>query len=895
MITTDLSGLWEVCLDESKSEALPAAFPDRITLPNSTSNAGLGKLNTEIEYGCLTDLHKFEGFAWFRRRVEITPEMAGKNLTLFLERSRKTTLFVDGAFIGGYCSLCAPHRYSLNRLQAGIHELVIRVDNTDYPTGGGHLTSRDTQTNWNGIVGRIELQAYDAYPESVCVIPDPDKNSVHVRAEIAGAVFGGERFSVFGSAELRVFDDEREYACKSVDFTESSPLECDLLLNSPAPLWSDLSPSLLSLEIRIGEDSRTVKFGMRKLTRNDKTLLINGSQTFLRGKHDGMVFPETGFMPTDLPSWLEYMETLQEYGINHIRYHTCCPPDAAFEAADILGIYMQPELPFWGTIPEEFGEEHEFLRQEGWRMLREFGHHPSFVMMSMGNELWGSKERLNELISGYKQMYPDKLYAGGSNNFQFVPCVLEQEDFFSGVRLGKDRLIRGSYAMCDAPQGHIQTNYPNSLHNYDPLIDEAESLGGVQTVDENGEIMIQYGTEMRRVKAESWDNISVHVPVISHEVGQYVIFPDFDEIESYTGPVRHEAYSAYKIALEQAGMLHRWRDFFQASGKLAVDCYRRDIETAMRSSMMSGFQLLDIQDFPGQGIATVGILNAHMRSKGLITPEEWRQFCGETVVLALLNGFVYTSGQEIEVGIQAASTSEELVGKTVIWELSADDKPVSSGSTGIFQRNGRVYLAHTISFSINCDRPVKAELHLSIEDCCENSYTLYIYPEINVKITETEISCRDKSIAVTSDLEQAKCGNAVYYPAPGENALPGEYCTDFWCYGMFRSISESMGKPVPTGTLGLLIDNKSPLLAQFPCDDHTTPPWYEIVTHSHCAELDGTGIEPDVWVIDNPERHKRLGLLYRMEGAVCCTSRLWEIADRPEVKWFAKSLLDSLT
>lgn len=886
MIITDLSGQWDVFLDESKADALPEKYPDRITLPNSTSNAGLGKLNTETEYGCLTDLHKFEGFAWFRRIVDISPEMAAQNLTLFLERTRKSRVFLDGKLIGECCSLCAPHRYSLTGTAPGSHELVICVGNTDYPTAGGHLTSRDTQTNWNGIVGRIELQAYAAYPESIYVIPDPEKNSVQVRTDIVGALCG--------KARLRVFDDEFEYACISVDFEENTPLECDIQLNYPAPLWSDSEPSLISLEIDIAGDCRTVQFGMRRLSHNDRTLLINGRQTFLRGKHDGLVFPQTGFMPTDSASWLEFFGTLQEYGINHVRYHTCCPPEAAFAAADILGICLQPELPFWGTIPDEFGAEHEFLRDEGWRILREFGHHPSFAMMSMGNELWGNKDRLGELIAGYKSQYPDKLYAGGSNNFQFVPCVLEQEDFFSGVRLGHDRLIRGSYAMCDAPQGHIQTNYPNSLHNYDPLIDETAALGGTTVTDENGEIMIQYGTEMKKVKAESWDNISVHVPVISHEVGQYAIFPDFDEIDSYTGPVRHAAYAAYKKGLEEAGMLHRWRDFFHASGALAVDCYRRDIETAMRSSMMSGFQLLDIQDFPGQGVATVGILNSHMRSKGLVTPEEWRCFCADTVVLALLNGFVYKSGQEIEVGIQASSTSVELSGRTVNWELYADDKPVSSGSSDIFRQNGRVYLARSISFSVNCDRPVKARLHLSIDDLCQNSYELYIYPDIDVKITETGISCGSEHIRITHDPEDAKMTGALYIPLLDESSLPGEYCTDFWCYGMFRSISESMGKPVPTGTLGLLIDNSSPLLADFPCESHTTPQWYYLITHSHCADLSGSKIEPEVWVIDNPERRKRLGLLYRSGDVVCCTSRLWEIADRPEVKWFALSLLNYL-
>lgn len=886
MIITDLSGQWKAFLDESKTDSLPEKYPDNITLPNSTSNAGLGKINTETEYGCLTDMHKFEGFAWFQRSIEITPEMADQNITLFLERTRKTRVFLDGKLIGRRDSLCAPHRYSLTGTSAGTHELTICVDNTDYPTGGGHLTSRDTQTNWNGIVGRIELQSYHAFAESVYAYTD-DLCTLHVRADIAG--------NADGTAKLRVYSGDREFGSAIAEYSNGKPLECGISLSENVPLWSDSKPDALTLELAVGDDIRRVSVGIRKLSHDERTLLVNGREVFLRGKHDGLVFPETGFMPTDVESWLKFFGTLEEYGINHVRYHTCCPPDAAFTAADILGIYLQPELPFWGTIPDEFGEEHEFLRDEGWRILREFGHHPSFVMMSMGNELWGNKDRLNELLAGYKSRYPDKLYAGGSNNFQFVPCVLEQEDFFSGVRLGHDRLIRGSYAMCDAPQGHIQTNYPNSVHNYDPLIDEAAALGGTQVADENGEIMIQYGTEMKKVKAESWDNISVHVPVISHEVGQYAIFPDFDEIKDYTGPVRHEAYSAYRNGLEEAGMLHRWKDFFHASGALAVDCYRRDIEAAMRSSMMSGFQLLDIQDFPGQGVATVGILNAHMRSKGLITPEEWRNFCGETVVMAELDGFVYSAAQDIQCGLVISSTEPDFCTDGIDWELTSGGKILASGREPVISRSGRIFRAKSIEFSIGCDKPVTANLHVSVSGEAQNDYTLYIYPDISVNITENAISYDGKSLEITDNFEHAKTTGSLYIPRLDENSLPGEYCTDFWCYGMFRSISESMGKPVPTGTLGLLIDNNSELLSEFPCTDHTTPQWYNIISHSRCADLDGTSIEPEVWVIDNPERRKRLGLLYRRDGVVCCTSRLWEIAEHPEVKWFAKSILDALS
>ncbi len=887
MIITDISGKWDVFLDKDKCMRIPQNFTDTINLPNSTSNAGLGELNTsEIEYGCLTDMHKFEGYAWFRRTVVIPPEAEGRVTTLYLERTRMTAIYVDGRACRYGDSLCSPHRFRLSGLPAGEHELIIRVANCDYPTGGGHMTSRDTQTNWNGIIGRMELQHYKAYPEAVYVTPNLSDNSVSVRAEISCNADA----SSSGTAQLRVFDDSREYACVTADYSDCT-LRCDIPLGSEAPLWDEFSPSLLKLEITLGEDIRTVTFGMREMKGKGLKLLVNGRETFLRGKHDGMVFPKTGYAPADVESWLEVFRTAKEYGINHYRFHTCCPPEAAFEAADIMGIYMQPELPFWGTIPDEFGEEHNYLREEGFRILREFGHHPSFVMMSMGNELWGNKDRLNELLAGYREVCPDKMYVQGSNNYQFYPCVLEQDDFFSGVRFGGDRLIRGSYAMCDAPQGHIQTGEPNTVHNYDPLIDCDKVLEG----SEGGEIMIQYGTEMRKVQAQDSGALVPDVPVISHEVGQFAMYPDFNELDKYTGPVRHEAYASYMRGLEEKGLLPHWQDFFRASGKLSVACYRDDIETALRSEQMSGFQLLDIQDFPGQGVATVGILNSFLQNKGHVTAEEWRRYCSDTAVLGSVKKFIYTSGETVECGVFVSSTRPDFAAESVTWTVTADGSTVNSGRSDLVKRGGRLSQFRTISFDAAADKPITAVLTLTVDGTdVINSYELYIYPEADVTITENSITCGGKKVEICHDFEQAKSRGALYVPEATETDLVGEYCTDFWCYGMFRSISESMGKPVPTGTLGLFIDTSSELLKQFPTEDYTTPKWYGIVSHSHCADLDGTDIEPDVWVIDNPERRKRLALLYRKDGVVCCTSRLWEIADRIEVKHFAKSLAEHI-
>ncbi|MGN1422544.1 MAG: hypothetical protein ACI4XA_04145 [Oscillospiraceae bacterium] len=877
----DLSGKWDVFLDESRQDAIPAEFDGEITLPDTTSHARLGRLNTEKNYGCLTDLYKFEGYAWFRRRFSISEEQAAGELTLLLERTRKTSVYIDGRNIGQFCSLCAPHRYDLGGISAGEHEIIVRVDNTDYPTAGGHLTSVDTQTNWNGITGKLEIQCYRAFPRFVSVFPDIKDKKLRVRADIAGRQSG--------SALLKVLDENGEYGAASFDFSEGK-LDCTMQLSGNVPLWSEHSPALLRLEINIDGDSRRVNFGMRELRTDGLKFRINGDETFLRGKHDGLVFPLTGFAPTDTASWIKVFETAKRYGINHYRFHTCCPPEAAFEAADLMGIYMQPELPFWGTIPDELNNEHRFLREEGFRILREYGSHASFVMMSMGNELWGNQQRLDEILAGYKEIAPDKLYVQGSNNFQFVPCILEHDDFFSGVRFDRDRLIRGSYASCDAPFGHIQTDEPNSAHNYDSIIIPENAGRG----SDGGEILIQYGTEMKKVRADSSGAIIPNVPVVSHEVGQYYIYPNYDEIAKYTGSLRHDTYEGYRAAAKEKGLLSHWRDFFRASGALSAACYRDEIETALRSEKMAGFQLLDLQDFPGQGTATVGILDPFMESKGLIEPNEWRHFCSKTVVLAELPRFIYTSGEKVTCGLMISSTEPHYSASKINWTLTVGGKTVADGASSVGTPNGRIFRCAPAVFTPETDAPCTAVLSLRVDGTnITNSYTLYIYPETDVEITETYIKYDGKTLPIVNDISAAN-EKTLCIPKAGENDLRGEYCTDFWCYGMFRSISESMGKPVPTGTLGLFINKDSALLGGFPCEEHTTPQWYGLVTHSHCANLDGTDIEPDVWVIDNPQRASRLALLYRDNGRTVCTSRLWEIADRVEVRHFAASLVKAV-
>ena len=101
-----------------------------------------------------------------------------------------------------------------------------------------------------------------------------------------------------------------------------------------------------------------------------------------------------------------------------------------------------------------------------------------------------------------------------------------------------------------------------------------------------------------------------HIPVVSHEIGQYEVYPNFHEIEKYTGVLKARNFEVFRDRLKETGMLDWADDFFYTSGKLSVQCYKEELEAAARTKRLAGYQILDIQDFSGQGTALVGILDA---------------------------------------------------------------------------------------------------------------------------------------------------------------------------------------------------------------------------------------------------------------------------------------------
>lgn len=947
--TIDLSGDWRFAMDADKKGIEEKFFShpleDTIPLPGTISMAQKGIPSDKRETGFLTDPYLFEGYAWYSKEVSIEESDLDKKIELYLERTRITKVWIDDTYIGECNSLNTPHRYALSDyINKTNFTITILVANVDYPTGGGHLTSPDTQTNWNGIIGEISLRIFEpVHIENLKTYPDIYTKQVRVTFDTNNETTADTIKTITASAILTDINGDTDITVPSMNYEISFPVgkstaEIIYELGEDAALWSEYSPVVYRLELadKSTGEKTTTTFGLREFKTTETEFTINGTVTFLRGKHDGLVFPMTGAVPTSVEEWMRVMKISKSYGINHYRFHTCCPPDAAFVAADYLGIYMEPQLPFWGTLTAPGDENHneeeqQYLIEEGYRMMDTFGNHASYCMMSLGNELWGSKERMAEIIRGYKDVDNRHLYTQGSNNFQHTPVLLPEDDFYVGVRFSKNRLIRGSYGMCDAPLGHIQWGEPSTMHNYDETIYPSETAndGG----NESEEIEIQYGTGVKKVKAAKGEGVLLpHIPVVSHEIGQFAVYPNFREIEKYTGVLKARNFEVFREHLEEKGMLDQADDFFYTSGKLSVRCYKEELEAAARTKRLAGYQILDIQDFPGQGTALVGILDPFMESKGHVTPEEWAGFCSDGILLAQFDSYVHTAGESFTAHMAMRYyRPEKLEGKHLRWELKntaadalntgainadpdavANAEVVADGEIAIpADAYGLVPLGDVEIPVPESGEPLVYTLTLTVPGTdMKNTYELYSYPPMRSKVnfrTISNLQQNGEHLFLTEDFDEAESllrqgKRVLYLPNEVKESLEGFYCTDFWCYPMFRDICEWMKKPVAVGTMGLLLQKDHPALKEFPTHMYSTPQWYHIVSNSDCAILDDAtekSYRPIVQMVDNFERNHKLGILF--EGKVgegrlmICTSRLSDIGDKPEVKQFAKSLTDYLT
>ncbi|MBM4156471.1 MAG: beta-galactosidase [Lentisphaerae bacterium] len=901
-----LAGTWRFRLDPDsvgvERKWFAETLDDAITLPGTTDTNQKGVLKDENAIDRLSRVWYWKGPAWYQRDVEIPESWRGRRITLLLERTKTTRVWVDDRDCGGDDTLSGFQIFDLTgALKPGRHVLTVLVDNARLPpVGPAHAVDERTQSNWNGIIGRMELRATGpVWIEDAQVYPDAARQEARVRlviGNITGQPATGRVEVACESCNVAIPARFAKMSVAAQALARRTAVDFTYRPGDAVPLWDEFQPALLRLDLdlqaaaagRACGDRRSVRFGLRDFKRDGQRLAINGRTVFLRGRLDCANYPLTGYPPMDREGWRRVLGILKDWGLNHVRFHSWCPPEAAFEAADELGFYLQPELPnkrsaFKSPESTEAAQRnidyldvpgantnaslYEYAVRESDLIFRHFGNHPSFAMFTLGNEL-GRTPAMHELVARFRERDPRHLYAQGSNNMHWDPSLAEGDDFWVTGKTGKDRPVRGAFFGGDFPGGgHIYSEPPSSRIDYRNSIHD------------------------------------VPVPVIAHETGEFQVTPDFREIPKYTGVLKARNLEIFRQRLKDADMLDLSHDFMRASGALAAICQREDIEAALRTPGFDGFQWLDIMDFPGQGTALVGMLNVFMESKGLTTPEAWRQFCCETVPLLLMPKYAWTTEETFAGEVKVAHYGPaDLREARVNWMVGdGGASALASGTLGpVTIRQGGVFPVGQIRAPLNrVDAPKKLNVTISIPGTAYlNRYDLWVYPP------EADTRAPD-GVCVTRRLDEAALkvladgGRVLLFPKLDELKLSvaGAFPTDFWCWPMFAKGAIAQGREPAPGTQGFLCDPKHPALAEFPTEFHSNWQWWRIVTNARPIILDGTpsGYRPIIHVIDNFARNHKLGLLFETSvgkgSLLVCASDLPSLQGHPEARQLMRSLL----
>lgn len=867
-----LNGKWHVVLEDGTTGQmdLPGTLDENgighrdVGANQWHPDAVLGNAAGEIDKDApiatrFTRRHTYEGEARISRKITV-PDYGTDRLFVLAERARALRLLVDGEACAVFRqgTLSTPYIFELTGAAPGEHEFTFLSDNSypGMPKAAIYYSSAatdETQTNWNGILGECSMytrpqnfiDSLRVYPRAVkkeeknkaggyvldvCVELAPGAKKVYKDAKIilqSEALAAGELEDTQTLTEIISYSGEGLAEAGTDKEENPKTMEIwfrDLPLRENVKLWDEDEGNLYEMAVTLdngmsAEDKggstaecRT-RFGIRSFGDNGSgRLALNGRAIFLRGEANCAEYPETGHPPMTIPEWKEMLLKYRSYGINFVRFHSHCEPEAAFAAADELGMLLQPELSHWDP-KDAFGteESYRYYRAELVDLLKTYANHPSFVMLTLGNELQAQdegRERMRELVRTAKRMDPTRLYANGSNAFYGEEGCDPESDFYTSQSC-KDVVIRGTFS---GMRGYLNENYPSADRTYD-------------------EAMAEIRKEYQK-------------PVFSFEVGQFEVLPDFEELESFHGISDPVNLKLIKKRVEERGLLPTWEKYVEATGELSRLAYREEIEAAMRTRELSGISLLGLQDFPGQGTALVGMMNSHLEPKpyDFARPERFREFFQECRILVKLPHYTYEAGERLIAEVEAANFGKENIEGVFCWTLAGKKSVSENGNcepAEIKSKNTVIATGEDTEITIcrpgsytevgSLDIPLDfvekntaLTLKVRIGDSI-SAYPIWVYRKTTPVCPENVYETRAFDMKTREILQN---GGRVYLsPDADKESLPNsiktQFTTDFWSVGTFAD---------QEGGMGQLIDTEHPIFKEFPTDFHTDWQWWIMAT-----------------------------------------------------------------
>jgi hypothetical protein len=857
-----LSGKWEVRLDSGSKIYT-------VSLPGTLDDAGIGhpvQRTPQLDIATLVHLTRkveYVGKAYYTRKFTTPSSFALKKIELALGRVIwRTSVWIDEQQIPATQeSLSTQHSFDVTAyIKPGKSQTItICVDNANlypginvysknYPPESEEMThayTNHTQIKWNGILGYINLVVKpEVSIQSVQLFPDVKKRELQVKVLLNNKSGKAAMISSY------VVDPNNKRLSGVLSSTTSNADSVSYTLSFTAALveWSEFSPKLYKLITIVNAgaaDTLKTSFGLRDLKSEAGDLFLNQSRLFMRGNLECIIFPKKGYPPMQKGEWVKLFSKAKSYGLNTFRFHSWCPPEAAFEAADEVGLYLQVELPHWSLEVGKDTASFRFLQHEANAIVKNYGNHPSFCFFSMGNELEGDFEKLNALVADLKTKDNRHLYSTTTFSFQkgITGAPQPQDDYYV-TQWTKKGWVRGQGVFNDEP--------PSFSKDYSASLD------------------------------------SITVPVISHEIGQYSVYPDMREIAEYNGNLRPLNFIAVKNDLEKKHLAQFSQLFLLASGKFAALLYKEEIERALKTRGMDGFQLLQLQDFPGQGTALVGLLNAFWQSKGVVTAKQFHEYNSEVTPLIRFPKAVYTSSEVFVAQAELANFYKPFQTE-IIWQISDNETILKTGSFGKQSYSlGSCLPVGQLAFDL---KQFTAAKRLTVKITLkgthyQNQWNIWVYP--------ASLSDQTGDILVTSSLTDALDGlrkgrKVLVCPSPDTlKGIKGKFVPVFWSPVHF---------PDQPGTMGLLIKDKHKALTDFPTDFYSDWQWWDLTINSKTLIA---GDIPDraiiVRPIDNFVRNQSLTNLFEAKlGAgrliFCSIDILTDLDKRPQAKQLKYSLL----
>lgn len=816
--------------------------------------------NMKVPFWLNPDKH-YVGVAWYQKEIDIPASWIDCPIELKLERTHwETTLFLDGKEMGKHESLSTPYRHTFNGLEPGKHLLTLRVDNRVNISVGtnAHSVSDHTQSNWNGIIGTILLTAKPSlYIEDIQIYPNIADKTIKAVVSLDGTT-AAEGSTLLLQVEKKDGSVVGKPYKADITGNNTKRQETILSLGDDALLWSEHSPNLYNLRAIVETDGKEEEqcrtFGLREFKANGTRFEVNGQPVFLRGTLECCIFPLTGYPAMDNDYWTKIYRQCKAHGLNHVRFHSWCPPQAAFEVADSMGVYLQVECAGWATVGDG-GYSDQWFRDESDRILKEYGNHPSFCMMAYGNEPDGANQAtyLAGLIDYWKSKDLRRVYtsAGG------WPYV-ENADYWDPMEPRIQRWAEGMKSIINAQPPRTDFDFA--------------------------------------------DIIRQNMPTVSHEIGQWCVYPNFKEIEKYTGVLKAKNMEIFRETLNDHNMSDLAEDFLYASGRLQTLCYKADIEAALRTPGFAGFQLLDLHDFPGQGSALVGVLDAFWDEKGYVTAEEYSTFCNKTVPLIRFPKMVWLNNETLNVTVELAHFGEKpLQGANISWEIS--NQAGKTLAEGNFKKDlplANCIPAGNIEYALSdIKEPSQLTVSLKVKETnSKNQWNIWVYPAKPEAVKQPPYIASALDNQAIARLDKGE--NVLLLLSPG-SILPEKggdisvgFSSIFW--------NTAWTNKQPPHTLGIFCDPKHPALAAFPTEGYSDYQWWDLVSNCNAMVLDDfpADFRPVVHIIDDWFTNRKLGIL--LEGKVgngklmvCSVDLQKDLDKRPAARQFRQSILQYMT